>query len=84
MNKIIYTKNAHNRFENTLVIDNFDESVFLNAPAGIGITHCDSISDKLQSKYIYTHKIQKLKTYQIVSASGDNILYQKKTITNNY
>jgi len=75
--KIKYTINAHNKFDNTVVMDNFDESVYLNAPAGIGITYSDSISDKLQSKYIYTHKLQKLKTYQIAIVSGNSILYQK-------
>jgi len=77
LNKIKYTRNAHNKFDNTVVVDNFDETAFFNAPAGIGITHSDFISDKLQSKYIYTHKLQKLKTYQIVMISGNNILYQK-------
>ena len=78
LNKIKYTEKASTKFKNTLVIDNYDEDVFLNTPAGIGITHSDSISDKLQSKYIYTHKYRKLKTYQIIIASKDGVLYQKK------
>ena len=78
LNKMKYTINARNRFENTVVVDNFDETVSLNTPAGIGITYSDSVSDRLQSKYIYTHKLQKLKTYQVVIVSGNNYLYQKK------
>lgn len=78
LNKIEYNKNAISKFENTLVINNFDENVFLNTPAGIGITYSDSISDKLKSKYIYIRKPKALKTYQIVFASKDGILYQKK------
>jgi len=77
LSKIKYTINAQNKFENTVVTDNMDETVFLNTPAGIGISYSDSVSDKLQSKYIYTHKLQKLKTYQIVIVSGNNFLYQK-------
>jgi hypothetical protein len=66
------------KFENTLVVDGYDEKVFLKAPAGIGITHSDSISDNLQSKYIYIHKPKKFETYQLVIISGNNFLYQKR------
>ena len=78
LNKIKYTENVKNKFENTLVVDSYDENVFLKTPAGIGITQSDSISDNLQSKYIYIHKPKKFETYQLVIISGNNFLYQKR------
>jgi len=79
LNRIKYTENVKTKFENTLVVDGYDEKVFLKAPAGIGITHSDSISDKLRSKYIYTNKLLKLNTYKIISSSNHYFLYQKLT-----
>jgi hypothetical protein len=77
LNKIIYSENVKSRFDNTLIVDDFDENVFLKTPAGIGITHVDTISDKLKSKYIYTNKFLKLNTYKLISSSKDCFLYQK-------
>jgi len=78
LNKIQYTEKTTSKFENTLVIDSYDEDIFLNTPAGIGITFSDTISDKLQSKYIYTHLPKALKTYQLIIKSKEGVLYQKK------
>lgn len=78
MEKVVYTKDAYSKFENTLVVDNYDENVFLTAPAGIGVTFVDSVSDKLKSKYIYTQKPQNLTTYILIKTSKDSYLYQKK------
>jgi len=78
LNKIQYSEKAISKFKNTLVIDNYDEDVFLNTPAGIGITFSDTISDKLQSRYIYTHTPRELKSYQQIIKSKNGILYQKK------
>jgi hypothetical protein len=78
LSKIKYSKNATNKFENTLVISDYEKNVFLNTPAGIGITYTDSVSDKLKSKYIYSHKRLQLKTYKIETATNKDFLYQKK------
>ena len=78
LNKIQYTEKAISKFNNTLVIDSYDEDIYLNTPAGIGITFSDTISDKLQSKYIYTRMPKALKTYQLIIQSKGGILYQKK------
>ncbi len=82
LSKIKYSESATNKFENTLVISDYEKNVFLNTPAGIGITQTDSLSDKLKSKYLYSHKSLQLKSYQLVISTNKDFLYQKKQETN--
>lgn len=79
LNEIRFTQSASSRFENTMVVDRYDEAVFLNVPAGIGISHADTISDKLKSKYIFTSNAVNLTTYKIIASSEKGILYEKRT-----
>ena len=81
LNGIIYTKCPYSRFENTIVVQQFNSDAILNIPAGIGITCADTLSDKLNSKYIYSKNKQELLTYRIIGSNESGFLYQK--ISNN-
>ena len=76
--KIYYDPTFKSKFKNTLVINDFSENVFLNTPAGIGITHCDTIKDNLKSEYIYSKTLLKLNSYLLIYQSQDGLLYKKK------
>ena len=75
--RIKYTANARNYFENTLVVQSFNQKTVFCIPAGIGITTVDSISDKLHSKYIFSKNILKLKTYTLIDFDSSGYLYRK-------
>lgn len=77
LNRIIYTKCPYSRFENTIVVQQFNSDVVLNTPAGIGITCADTLSDKLNSKYIYSKNKQAFLTYRIIDSNESGFLYQK-------
>ena len=79
LSAIKYEKSAPSKFENTLVVQQFDAKTVLNVPAGIGITFCDSITDKLNSKYIYSIKELELSNYQLVEYDKSGFLYKKKS-----
>lgn len=79
LEEIQYTENTKSKFENTLVLTEYDKNVFLQTPAGIGITVCDTISDKLKSKYIYSKKPLSLTSYILLYTSNNHYLYQKST-----
>jgi hypothetical protein len=76
-NQIEYRKHPGSRFENTIVVQQFDVNTVLNIPAGIGITCSDTLSDKLNSKYIYSKNKQELLTYKIIDSNESGFLYQK-------
>ncbi|MDD4968583.1 MAG: hypothetical protein PHT07_04050 [Paludibacter sp.] len=78
--KIEYTENPVSRFENTVVVQQFNANVVLNIPAGIGITYSDVLSDKLRSKYIYSIKKLNVTTYQLIKANEIGYLYQKQVV----
>jgi hypothetical protein len=81
-NKLIesikYIDNPKSQFENTLVVKQFDASIVLNVPAGIGISRADVLSDKLKSKYLYSIKRMDLSTYKLINYDSSGYLYQKK------
>jgi hypothetical protein len=77
LNRIVYTKWPNSRFENTIVVQQFNSGVVLNTPAGIGITCSDTLSDKLNSKYIYSKNKQELLTYKMIDSNKSGFLYQK-------
>ena len=76
-NHIEYRKQPDSRFENTIVVQQLDVNTVLNIPAGIGITCSDTLSDKLNSKYIYSKNKQDLLTYKIIDSNESGFLYQK-------
>lgn len=77
LNHIEYTAHPVSRFENTIVVQQFNTNVVLNIPAGIGIGNSDEFSDKLKSRYIYSDKKLKLKTYKLVDSNKYGVLYRK-------
>jgi hypothetical protein len=77
LSHIEYTAHPVSRFENTIVVQQFNTNVVLNIPAGIGIGNSDEFSDKLKSRYIYSDKKLKLKTYKLVDSNKYGVLYRK-------
>ena len=77
LNRIEFTENPSFRFENTIVVQQFNKNTVLNIPAGIGISHSEVLSDKLKSKYIYSDKKLTLNTYKIVDSNKSGYLYKK-------
>ena len=78
LNRLEYTVNPVSRFENTIVVQQFDANTVLNIPAGIGITYSDVVSDKLRSRYIYSDKKIRLLTYKLLVSNESGYIYQKK------
>jgi len=78
LNRIEYTAHPISRFYNTLVIQQLNTNTVLNIPAGIGISYSDVLSDKLRSRYIFTDKKIRLKTYKLISSGDSGFLYMKK------
>ena len=74
---IKFSPNVKTCFENTLVIQSFNQNFVLNVPAGIGISTVDSLSDKLQSKYIFSENELKLKTFILIDSDKFGYLYSK-------
>jgi hypothetical protein len=77
LNRIEYTENPLSRFENTIVVQQFNKNTVLNIPAGIGISYSDVLSDKLKSKYIFSEKKIELSTYKLFDLNESGYLYQK-------
>jgi len=77
LNRIEFTENPSSRFENTIVVQQFNPNIVLNIPAGIGISYSEFLSDKLKSKYIYSDKKLTLNTYKIVDSNKSGYLYKK-------
>jgi hypothetical protein len=77
LNNIEYSAQSKSRYENTIVVQQFSADVVLNVPAGIGITCSDTLSDKLNSKYIYSKSKLELLTYKIIDSNESGHLYQK-------
>ena len=76
---IKYTSETQSPFENTLLLDSLGVNYAFSIPAGIGISFKlgEEISDSVKSRYIYTNKVYKLKTYSVVSSSLSGTLYKK-------
>jgi hypothetical protein len=81
LNHVNYTKSPNSRFTNTIVVYQFSSDVVLNIPAGIGISCSDTLTDKLNSKYIYSKNKLDLLTYKIIDSNESGYLYQK-TVAN--
>jgi len=77
LNRIEYAENSMSQFENTIVVQQFDKDIVLNIPAGIGITCSDTLTDKLNSKYIYSKSKLDLLTYKTIGFDKSGYLYQK-------
>ena len=78
LNRIEYTVHPASRFENTIVIRQFNTNTVSNIPAGIGISYSELLSDKLKSKYIYSDKKLELMTYKLINYNETGYLYKKK------
>ena len=81
LSRIEYREHPHSRFENTIVVQQFNTNVVLNIPAGIGISYSEKLSDKLKSRYIYSEKKIKFRTYRLVDSNSLGNLYQKSSET---
>ncbi len=77
LNHIEFTIHPESRFENTIVVQQFNPNIVLNIPAGIGISYSEVLSDKLKSKYIYSDKKLTLNTYKIVDSNKSGYLNKK-------
>jgi len=77
LNKIEYTAHPASRFENTIVVNQFDTNTVLNIPAGIGISYAEVLSDNLKSNYIYSTKKISLSTYKLIDKNETGYLYEK-------
>ena len=78
LNHIEFTIHPESRFENTIVVQQFNKNTVLNIPAGIGISYSEVLSDKLKSKYIFSVKKIELATYKLIDSSESGYLYQKR------
>jgi len=76
---IEYTAHPVTRFENTVVVGQFDTNTVLSIPAGIGISYCEELSDHLKSNYIYSTKKIKLSSYQLFDCNKTGFLYKKSS-----
>ncbi|MDP4240191.1 MAG: hypothetical protein Q8904_12045 [Bacteroidota bacterium] len=79
LSHIEYTAHPKSRFENTVIVQQFNTETVLNIPAGIGISYSDVLSDNLKSKYIYSDKKLKLLTYEVIDSNHSGYLYKRKT-----
>ena len=77
LNRIEFTENPSSRFENTIVVQQFNKNTVLNIPAGIGINYSEVLSDKLKSNYLFSEYKLKLSTYKIIDSNETGYLYQK-------
>jgi len=77
LKQIEYTVQQKNSFENTVAVQLFDKNIVLNIPAGIGISTADTLSDKLQSKYVFSEKKLELTTYNLIYSNQSEYLYEK-------
>jgi len=83
LNQLEYTAHPVTRFENTIILQQFNTNTVLNIPAGIGISYSDALSDKLRSRYIYSTEKLQLLTYKLIGSNESGYLY-KKILTTNY
>jgi len=83
LNQLEYTAHPVTRFENTIILQQFNTNTVLNVPAGIGISYSDALSDKLRSRYIYSTEKLQLLTYKLIGSNESGYLY-KKILTTNY
>jgi hypothetical protein len=72
-----YTVHPKSRFENTVVVNQFDTNTVLNVPAGIGISFSEILSDSLKSNYIFSKDKLKLTTYKLIDSNTSGYLYTK-------
>ncbi len=73
-----YTTDAKSKFENTILVTEFNPDIALNIPAGIGISYLtEKLSDdfEIKSRYIYSKQRYSLKTHHIISESKQGYLY---------
>jgi len=77
LSEIKYENNAISKFDNTIVVNHFTANEVLNIPAGIGVTYCENISDKLKSRFVFSDKEIKLSTYKLINFNKLGYLYQK-------
>jgi len=77
LSHIEYTAHPISRFENTIVVQQFNTNTVLNIPAGIGISYSEIVSDTLKSKYIFSENKLKLKTYKLINSNTSGYLYTK-------
>jgi len=77
LNKIEYNAHPASRFENTIIVNQFDTNTVLNIPAGIGISYFEDLSDNLKSNYIYSTKEINLSTYTMIDKNERGYLYEK-------
>jgi hypothetical protein len=78
LNRIEYNKNAVSRFENTIIVQQFNKNTVMNIPSGIGISYSEVLSDKLKSKYLFSEKKIVLTTYKLIDSNESGYLYKKK------
>jgi len=78
LSEIKYDNQATSRFDNTIVLNHFTANEVLNIPAGIGISYCDVLSDKLKSRFIFSDKMIKLSTYKLINFNKAGYLYKKE------
>ena len=77
LNHIEYTNHPTSRFENSIAVEQFKADIVLNIPAGIGISYSEVLSDKLNSKYIFSKRKLELLTYKQINYNKSGYLYQK-------
>jgi hypothetical protein len=83
LNQLEYTVQPQDKFENTIVLQEFNTNTVLNIPGGIGITYSDVLSDKLKSKYIFSDKKLNLQTYKLINSNKTGYLYVKYSAGSN-
>jgi len=77
LKSVEYRAHPASRFENTIIVQEFNPDIVLNIPAGIGISYSEELTDKLKSRYIYSDKKLKLSTYKLIDSNKSGNLYQK-------
>jgi hypothetical protein len=77
LSHIAYTEHPVSRFENTIILQQFNTNSILNIPAGIGISYSEILSDTLKSNYIFSQNKIKLKTYKLINSNTSGYLYTK-------
>jgi hypothetical protein len=77
LSEIKYDNQATSKFDNTIVVNHFTANEVLNIPAGIGITYCENLSDKLKSRYVFSDKEINLSTYILINSNKSGYLYTK-------
>ena len=77
LSSIKFDNQATSGFDNTIVLNHFTANEVLNIPAGIGITYCENLTDKLKSRYIFSDKEIKLSTYKLINSNKSGYLYRK-------